>query len=60
MRSTSSGVYNMPTPTPNMPTQVKNATSFHGAGMGMPSHTMACTSTHMAASEATDAAAVCM
>ena len=60
IRSTSSGVYSMPTPTPNIPTQKKNSISFHGAGRGIPNQTIAWMSTHIPDSDATEAARVCM
>ena len=59
-RSTSTGVYSMPTPTPNMPTQVKYSTSCQAGGCGRPIQTMACTSTPMPLMLATEAAAVWM
>lgn len=59
-RSTRMGVQSMPTPAPNMPVAPMKRTSCHTGGCGRPIHTIACSSTLIAAMPATDAAAVCM
>ena len=59
-RSTRIGVYNMPTPMPNMPMQPKYSTSFHAGGIGIPSQIIAWMSTPRPAIDATDAAIVWM
>ncbi|MCY1219167.1 hypothetical protein D9M72_311300 [compost metagenome] len=60
IRSTSNGVYSMPTPTPNMPMHNMYSTSCHSGGCAMPSHAIACSTTAMPPMPATDAAAVWM
>ena len=47
MRSTSTGVYSMPTPTPNMPMHSRYSTSCQAGGCGSPIQTIAWISTPM-------------